>query len=529
MQLNWLVLLPPLLVIALAFITHRVLFALCMGILSGAVIAGSFSPVESMRILYQNVIAQFDIANIYTFGFLLSLGALITLISYTGGTIAYGRIIKKRLTNPRNAETASMLLSFCFAIDDFFSILTVGSIMKPVTDTFKIPRIKLAFLIDSLAAPMIILVPFSTWVAMILMQLEKAGVSINKEALPIILEDPFAFYLQSIPFIFYSFIIAASVFYIIRSNSSWGLMRMHEEIAQKTGNLFGGAQEHESKASQATETKGTLFDFLFPLGSLIAGIIIAVLYLGDSVVFGGPNSLAQTMQKTDIFLALFAGGVSALVLSIFVALITKKITLSDLPILARGGYELMKDSIAILFLAWTFGSLLKNNLHTGEFLAQILVGSVSSAFLPAMFFIAALITAVGTGSSWGTIAVLVPLAIPLVAKFALIQTPAAISELLMALPVVGAIFAGAVAGDHVSPIGTTTIMSATSAEANLNAHVRSQLPYATPALISTFIAYIVAGYTISYGIWVSFACSLGIGLFLALSMLFMAKLLQKKA
>src|SRR6516164_8964974 len=136
MQLTWLVLLPPLLVIALAFITHRVLFALCTGIMAGAMIAGSFSPLESARILYQNIIAQFDIANIYTFGFLLSLGALITLISYTGGTIAYGRIIKKRLTNARNAETASMLLSFCFAIDDFFSILTVGSIMKPVTDTF---------------------------------------------------------------------------------------------------------------------------------------------------------------------------------------------------------------------------------------------------------------------------------------------------------------------------------------------------------------------------------------------------------
>jgi Na+/H+ antiporter NhaC len=523
MSTNWLVLLPPLIVIALAFITQRVLFALVMGILSGALIASKFSLSFAAQIIFSSLKAQFDPANLYTFGFLIFLGALITLISVTGGTQAYGAIIKKRLTNARNAQTASILLSFCFAIDDFFSILTVGSIMKPVTDSFKVPRIKLAFLIDSLAAPLIILVPVSTWVAMILMQLEKAGVSLNKATQPLIFEDPFAFYLGTIPFVFYSFIIAASVIYLVRAQSSWGLMATHEAVAQKTGNLFGGLDTpHQEKAGHASISRGTLLDFIFPLGTLLLGVFGAILYLGNSSLLGGNNTLAQTMQQTDIFLALLIGSLIALIASCSLALLRGTILFHNLPLLAHGGYDLMKDSIALLFLAWTFGTLLKNDLRTGDYIAHLLVGSVSSSLLPAMFFIASLITSVGTGSSWGTIAVLVPLAVPLVTSFTDLVTPIFISQLPLALPVVGAVFAGAVAGDHVSPIGTTTIMSSASAQADLHAHVKSQLVYAAPALIGTFLAFIVVGCTLHMGTVYAWALSLSVGLSFAIGCLVIA-------
>ncbi|OQA36234.1 MAG: Na+/H+ antiporter family protein [Candidatus Dependentiae bacterium ADurb.Bin331] len=528
MQVSWLVLIPPVLVIALAFITHRVLLALAIGIVIGAAIVANFSLYQTIAIIAHNIQAQFELANMYTFGFLLLLGALITLMGHTGGTIAYGKLIKKRLTSAKTSETASVLLSFCFAIDDFFSILTVGSIMKPVTDSFKIPRIKLAFLIDSLAAPLIILVPVSTWIAMVLMQLEKGGVSINSADQPLILEDPFAFYLQTIPFIFYSFIISASVIYIVRSRSSWGLMNTHEEIAHETGNLFGGESVPTETFKSSNTATGTLLDFIFPLASLISFVVIAVLYLGDSKLFGGSNSLNQTMQQTDIFLALLIGCCASFILSVLLALARKTLTVSGLPVLAHGGYQLMKDSIALLFLAWTFGTLLKNDLHTGDYLAQILIGSVSSAFLPAMFYITSLITAVGTGSSWGTIAVLVPLAIPLVTSFTNVTTPTSIDHIVLLLPVIGAVFAGAVAGDHVSPIGTTTIMTAASTEANLHAHIYSQLPYALPALFATFIAYLIAGIMMPYGALISCTVSLVSGITIAIMILMLINYLTKK-
>ncbi len=527
MQLSWLVLLPPVLVIALAFITHRVLLALSIGIITGSAIVADFSLYQTALIIAQNIQAQFELANLYTFGFLLILGALITLMGHTGGTIAYGKLIKKRLTSGSTTETASVLLSFCFAIDDFFSILTVGSIMKPVTDSFRIPRIKLAFLIDSLAAPLIILIPVSTWIAMILMQLEKAGVSINSSDKPLILEDPFAFYLQTIPFILYSFIISASVIYIVRSKSSWGLMHTHEQIAQETGNLFGGAPVPASAMTNQADSKGTLLDFIFPLASLISFVLITILYLGDSKLFGGSNSLSQTMQQTDIFLALLIGSVTSFILSVALALLRKTIIFAGLSVLAHGGWQLMKDSIILLFLAWTFGTLLKNDLQTGDYLAQLLAGSVSSAFLPAMFYVTSLITAIGTGSSWGTIAVLVPLAVPLVTSFTNMTTPTSIDQILLVLPVVGAVFAGAVAGDHVSPIGTTTIMAAASTQADLQAHVYSQLPYALPALFATFVAYLVAGFLIPYGVAIACAASLGTGITIAVILLMIMNYLTK--
>ena len=518
MQTDWLVLLPPFLVIALAFLTHRVLLSLILGIIAGALIVSNFSIIGAVQILSKTTCAQFDPSNLYTFGFLLVLGSLISLISLTGGTLAYGALIKKRLLNARMAESASVLLSFCFAIDDFFSILTVGSIMKPVTDTFKIPRVKLAFLLDSLAAPLIILVPVSTWVAMILMQLEKAGISTNSSTNPLIFEDPLAFYLQTIPFVFYSFLIAFSVIFIVRTGSSWGPMAQAEELARKKGDIFWGAQAITSSPS-ALPTNGSIIDFIFPIATLLLSVFASILYLGDSSLLGGTHSLAQTMQHTDIFLALFAGACVAFISSFALALMRGSIKLGQLSEIVNGGYLLMKDSIAILFLAWAFGTLLKNDLHTGDYIASLIVGSVNASFLPAAFFLAALVTAVGTGSSWGTIAVLVPLAIPLVTSFISNETPLALHDALLTLPVIGAIFAGAVAGDHVSPIGTTTIMSAATAQTEINAHVYSQLPYAAPALVGAFFAFLSAGYLIKYGIWSSCLISLFIGALIALALL----------
>lgn len=525
---SWLVLLPPIIVITLSFITRKVVPSLLAGIILAALIVADFAPVKTLWIVLNRFWDQIERQNLYTFGFLILLGALITIMSHTGGTAAYGRMIRKRLKNKKTAETASLGLSLIFAIDDFFSILTVGSIMKPVTDSFKIPRVKLAYLIDSLAAPLVILVPVSTWVAMLLMQLAKAGISLNAADQPLVLADPFPVYLQIIPFTFYSFITFINVLCVVRFGISFGPMQKQEIIADKSGNLFGGK---EPTASMAVPdgSKGSLLHFILPLASLIISVAIALLYLGNSWLLGGSNGLLQTMQQADIFLALFIGAAVALLFTLLLFLLQKSITLKDLPTIFKGGFDLMKDSLIILFLAWTFSALLKNDLQTGNYIAQLLLGSLPLWLLPAILFITAFITATGTGSSWGTIAVLVPLAVPMVTTLTHSITPTDLMQLPILLPVLGAIFAGAVAGDHLSPIGTTTVMTAVSTGAYLQDHVITQLPYALPALCATIISYLLAGRLIeSYGLWSTAAVSLNTGIALSLIVLFIVNRLTKK-
>lgn len=514
---SWLVLLPTLIVLAIAFITKKVVPALFTGIIVAALIVSDFSLTKTLDVLWTNIAYQIDPSNFYMFGFLIILGSLITMMGTTGGTSAYGNLIKNKIHTAKNIEFTSLFLSLCFAIDEYFNILTVGSIMKPVTDSFNIPRAKLAFFLDSLGAPALILVPVSTWIAMLLMQLEKAGVSFDRADNPFILADPFAFYLQSIPFIFYSLITIASLFFIVRYSISYGPMQQHEQIAQHHRNLFGGKKAPSTTASYPLHTQGSLFDFIMPIGLLLLSIITSILYLGNSWIFGGTHSFLQVIQTVNIFLAFFVGGLTAFILSFFIFFFQKKVSLHSLSFFLKEGFYLMKDSIIILLLAWTFSSLLKNDLKTGEYIASLIIGSMNAAFLPALFFIAALITAAGMGSSWGTIAVHVPLAIPMITTFFNVGLPTSPEHILLIYPVIASIFSGAVAGEHISPIGTTTIMATASAGCYLEDHVSTQFPYAIPSLIATIIAYLIAGFTIHYGIALSSILSLSSGIIIALT------------
>jgi Na+/H+ antiporter NhaC len=510
---QWIVLIPPLLVFTLAVITQRVLFSLFFGIVASGLIITNFSLKNTLLFLFNQFSAQiFDSSNLYTFAFLITLGMLISLITASGGTLAYGKAIKNVLQSRRSAKFSSIMLSLFFMIDDFFSCLTVGCIMRPLTDSFKIPRVKLAFLIDSLAAPLVILVPISTWIAMLLMQLEKAGISTDTSQNPIFFADPFITYLRVIPFVFYSFIILFSVWFIVYRSISFGFMRKHEIIAENTGNLFGGKQPL-FQSSETVNEKGTLFDFILPIGSLIACILLALLYTGNSALLGGTNNFLETIRKADIYVSLFLGTITAFIINCIRFVAQKKLYVPDLKQVVLEGFFLMIGSIQILFLAWTFSSILKNNLQTGQYIAQLLIGSVPSFLFPCLFFIASLITAIATGSSWGTIAVMIPLAIPMIGSFFDITQAASIDTVPLLLPLIGSIFAGAVAGDHVSPIGTTTVMSATSAGAYLEDHVWTQLPYAAPALIGTTIAYFIAGMLITtYSWWITVLISLFTGI-----------------
>ena len=504
----WFVVLPPLLVLLCAFITKRVLLSLCVGIVSAALIVAQGSPLGTVTILLQRLWEQIEPSNIFIFIFLLNLGIIIAMMSHTGGTIAYSNYMRRRIKSSKSAQTASMLLSCCFLIDDFFSSITVGCIMRPLTDQFLIPRVKLAFLIDAMAAPLVILVPFSSWIAMITAQLSKAGISLDMTNNPRILVDPFVMYLHIIPFIFYSFFILASVTFIVRYAISWGPMYIHEQIALTTGNLFGGKAALVTTFNQKTNETGSLLDFIVPISSLVIAVFYSVLYAGNYYLFGGVHSFMQALQQTDIFFALFLGSCISLLVSLVFFGIRRKIIVTELPSLLYEGYKLMGGSIFVLFLAWTFSSFLIKDLMTGHYIAGLLLGHLNIALFPPMFFITSALISISIGSSWGTIAVMIPLVVPMILTFLGITTPIVPEAIPIIYPLLGAVFAGAVAGDHISPIASTTVMSSTSAGCYHADHVYTQFLYALPALCSSAVAFFISGILVNYNLWLNILLSL---------------------
>jgi tetracycline resistance efflux pump len=527
---SWVVLIPPLLVLSLAITTRRVLTSLFLGILSAALIVAQFSPLKTTQLLASRFWEQLvDSINLYSFGFLMVLGMLITLMNNSGGTDAYGRLIKKLIKTPRSVKFSSIILSMLFMIDDFFNSLTVGCIMRPLSDKFKIPRAKLAFLIDSLAAPLVVIMPISTWIATLLMQLNKAGISLDPADAPLIKADPFVVYLYSIPFVFYAFITLASVWFIVYHGVSFGLMKKHEYVAETTGNLFGGKPPIVLESEGSCAPQGTVWDFILPLGSLLLFVALAILYDGKSTLFGGINNLFATIQHANIFFALFAGGLIALLLNMIQMALRKRLNFNGFEKQIKGSWELMGGSMITLFLAWTFSSILKDDLQTGQYIAQLLIGALTPMLLPAIFFLASLATACSTGSSWSTIAVMTPIAIPLLVSFFNVTVPTNPELIPLLYPIVGAIFGGAAAGDHISPIATTTIMSATSAGSYLDDHAYTQLPYALPGVIAATLSYVVTALLLPYGLWISAGISLMIGIIIALSTLYILNARSKKS
>lgn len=492
---SWIALVPPLIVLITSFMTKKIVPSLCIGIATAALITSSGSLTIALGILIDRFFDQLDLSNLYIFGFLISLGILISLLNFTGGISAYSSLIRKKATSKQSTQYASVFLSLLSSFDDYFSCITTGCVMRPLIDMARIPRVKFAFLIDSLAAPLVLLVPISSWIAMVTMQLEKSGIGNNAHDNPLVIADPFNAYIHIIPFISYSFIIIASVIFIIHKGISFGTMRKHELIAEQTGNLFGGKKSFNMQSY--TPDHGSLFDFLMPLGTLFITIFACILYKGNFYLFGGSNGIVQAFQQTNIFFALCMGSTATLIISMSYFIYKKKINTQNILSEISSGFGMMGPTIVILFLAWVMSSLLINDLKSGQYLAYLLSGSVSTAFLPAFFFIASAITSIAIGSSWGTIATFVPLATPMLIQLSGLPTPITLEQLPMLLPLLGAIFAGSIAGDHISPLSSTTIMSSNSSGAYHADHVKTQFEYAMPALIASTISCLISGFLIA--------------------------------
>lgn len=513
MQSSFLSLIPPLLVLITACITRKLNPSLIVGLITGALIATHGSFTKSTSLLAQRFTEKiFDIETFYSYGFLIIAGILVTLVAHSGGIQALAHAIAPRLKKQSDAEQYSFFISMLLFIDDYLSNLTVGSVMRPLTDHMKIPRSKLAFLVHSLSGPLVILVPVSSWVAMITSQLNYAGVAQEVGPSVKVLANPFFVYLSSIPFIFYSFILIASVWFIIHYRISYGPMKKHETIAQNTGNLLGG-KEAPITTVTVKQHNGTLFDLIFPISTLVFGVIIGILYRGDCYLFGGTHSLMQALQQNeDPFFVLFTASLISLLLSIGSGLIRNTLTIRAIPSVIKEGFMLMFEALIMLTLASVLGAMLKSDLHTGEYLAHTLLGSMNPSLFPFAFFIVSTITAFMTGTSWGTIALLLPIAIPMLTSTATMALPLLPDAVPLLFPVLGAVFSGAVCGDHVSPISETTIMAATSTTSYPLDHAYTQIFYALPAMICSALSFLMCGYLTSYSLGIKALISVSIGI-----------------
>lgn len=519
---------PPILVFLLGYFTHRVMLAMGAGIILAGLLANDFGILASgesiILRLWQNfefgaALSIFDLganalrgSNTFIFLFLLILGVFITMLQVSGGAYAYGIFARRKIKNAKGAETASLVLSMGLFIDDYLSALTVGSVMSPLTDTQRIPRIKLAYLVDSMAAPLAILCPFSSWVAAIVGFLKENGVSEQVTSHTLIQANPFTTFVYIMPFIFYSFILVAATWFIVRYQISYGLIRRCELRAMETGEVFCDERKQSKVKFDHNPQHTTLLEFFLPIGVLLFGVFGGILYSGNWWLLGGDNDFWVACQSSIATAGLFIGGGIALVICTVFFIARERIRLNMLPGILLHGITLMLPAVLVLLFAWTLGDFLRNDLHTGEYLASLLLDKINVGILPCIMFITAMLIAFSVGSAWGTAAMLFPIVIPLVLSMINAPQYATLSQLDILFPVLGAVLSGCIAGNHISPIADTTVMSSMSTQTNMRQHVYSQLQYASPGILATACAFLISGYLHVDSNWLRALIPISIGM-----------------
>ncbi len=542
---QWLVLLPPLVVIGLATVTRKILWAIIAGIIVGLLILRDFSlPVVAeecvMRVWKTSQLANLgswdaflQSGNLFICLFLLAVATIVTMLRYSGGAHAYGNFVMRFLKRPQQAEMASLFLSLFFCVDDYFSSLTVGAVMQPVADRFKVARVKLALLVNGMAAPLAVIFPITGWVAEIMVQLGQSGVcpSVGPECL--VQAEVFPFYLSTIPFIFYSFLVVAALWFLAITGKNYGLLRKHEEIAKRTGNLFAGKMPVNRRFMEADHkavVHASLLDFFVPIGFLFATILVGILYFGDWTGFGGMHPFVLALQKSNVPAALFFGALITMLVSFLFLTVRGHLVVKLLPRIVHEGVSLMIPSVCMLILIWTFSALLRGDLAAGKYLASLLVGHVSVAFLPALFFVVTALSATMIGSAWGAIGIYIPLAIPMLVELSGIVTPVQPGMLPLIFPLVGAIISGGIVGNHLAPISDTMLMASASTGAYHSDVVRVQASVCLPVIGVVTVSFICAGVAICRGVGAGYAAllSLGVGVVLIAAVLTGLSLIGKK-
>ena len=458
-------LVPPVIAIALALITKEVYSSLFIGILAGAILGSDFVFTGTMDILVNDSLIEAVSGTAGIFIFLVVLGVIVALVNKAGGSAAFGKWAQKHIKTRSGAMIATFVLGVLIFIDDYFNCLTVGSVMRPVTDGHKVSRAKLSYLIDATAAPICMIAPISSWAAAVASYADEG--------------QGIALFIRAIPFNFYSLLTFVFIIGLTLMKFDYGPMRIHELNAKKNGDLYTSGDKAEVEESDPS-SNGKVLDLVLPIIVLIAVCVFALVYVGG--IFDG-SGFVEAFSNTDATVGLPWGSIIALVFTIIYLCARKLVSFKEAMECIPKGFIAMVPAILIL----TFATSLKNTtavLGAKPFVADVManVAGEFQNFLPAIIFLVACFISFATGTSWGTFGILIPIVIAIFPSGA-IQTIG-----------MSACLAGSVCGDHCSPISDTTIMSSAGGQCNHLNHVSTQLPYAISVAAISFVMYIVSGF-----------------------------------
>ncbi len=486
-------LVPPVIAIGLALITKEVYSSLFIGILMGGLFAANFNVLKTVDTVVNDGLIAAVSGTAGIFIFLVVLGAIVALVNKAGGSAAFGEWAKKNIKSRVGAMLATFVLGVLIFIDDYFNCLTVGSVMRPVTDAHKISRAKLSYLIDATAAPICMIAPISSWAAAVSeFAPEGQGLSL---------------FIKAIPYNFYSLLTLVFVVALAVMKFDYGPMALHEKNAKEKGDLYTCGDRAESQQVQGS-SKGKVIDLLFPIIVLIAVCVFTLVYVGG--ILDGA-SFVDSFSNTDATIGLPMGGLIALVITIVYMVARRVMTFKEAMDCVPKGFVAMVPAITILTLATSLKNM-TGLLGADAYVAGLMEGAAAGLanFLPAIIFLVACFLSFSTGTSWGTFGILIPI---VVAIF-----PAESTNLIIGM---SACLAGAVCGDHCSPISDTTIMSSAGGECNHINHVSTQMPYAISVAAISFVMYVLAAFIKSAFIL------LPVGVVLTIAFLFVMKAITK--
>ncbi len=485
-------LVPPVVAIVLALITKEVYSALFIGILIGGFFWSGFQPENAILHVFQDGLVGVltDSYNMGILIFLVILGVMVCMMNKAGGSAAFGRWAKVHIKTRMGAQLATIALGVLIFIDDYFNCLTVGSVMRPVTDGHKVSRAKLSYLIDATAAPVCIIAPISSWAA--------AVTGFVKG------EDGFSIFVRAIPYNYYAILTIVMMLTVVILNFDYGPMKEHEKNAME-GDLFTTEDRPYANAqSELVSNKGSVIDLIFPILALIICCVLGMLYSGG---FFDGTGFVEAFSGSDASVGLMLGSFFALVITIVFYAARKVLRFTDSMACIPEGFKAMVPAILILSFAWTLKSM-TDSLGAAQYVAGVMNNAAGSLMhlLPAIIFLVGCFLAFATGTSWGTFGILIPIVV------AVFQGT---NETMMIISI-SACMAGAVCGDHCSPISDTTIMASAGGQCNHVNHVSTQLPYAITVAIVSAITYMIAGVVQNAAICLVIGILLQIGVLLAI-------------
>ena len=488
-------LLPPIIAIALALITKEVYSSLFLGILVGGLLYSNFAFEGTvLHVFNDGIIAS--VTDSYNMGiliFLVILGTMVCLMNKAGGSAAFGRWAKQNIKSRAGVQLATVLLGCLIFIDDYFNCLTVGSVMRPVTDKQNVSRAKLAYLIDATAAPICIIAPISSWAAAVASFAED-GQGLN-------------LFIRAIPYNFYALLTILMMVGMVLLNVEFGSMQKYERNAVEKGDLFSGSNPYAMLDSDADDAKGTVLDLVLPIAVLVVACVIGMIYSGG--FFDGAD-FVTAFSDSDASVGLMLGSAFGLLFAFVYYFIRRAMTFKEMMGCIPEGFKAMVPAILILTFAWSLKGM--TDSLGAKFFVRDFVRSASGiqVLLPVIVFVVGCLLAFATGTSWGTFGILIPI----------VQSVFDMSN-PMAIICISACMAGAVCGDHCSPISDTTIMASAGAQCDHVNHVSTQLPYAISCAVISGITYLTAGLLVTAGL--PGIVSLPIGIVLMLVFLFVAK------